>query len=124
MRVNKYTQCTPCIGATLAESVSIFNAEMHKLRAFKPTFERCGDSFLIYYTMEERVPETVVDAKELQGLFHRCEHCANCIRDRDRFGGIDKRKKHATCGKDGERVRLDSAVCDDFYLRDYERKEA
>lgn len=124
MRREKYVQCAACIGATLEESVAIFNQEMHRLRSYSPTFERCGDGFLIYYTMEERMPETVVEAKALKGIRHTCGDCTRCMRELNRFGEVDQRKKHAMCERTGERVRVDSEVCDDFYIKEFERREA
>lgn len=125
MKTSTYTQAILCEGVTFQDAVDKFNEVMMANRALKPTFERVGESFLVFVNLTDRVPETIVEAKELKGIRHTCQECGYCERDLNRFGEIDKRKLHGRCSKDsGRRIRIDSSVCDTFYLeRQDERKE-
>lgn len=118
MREKKYTQCVPCIGTTLQESVQIFNTEMKRLAGMTTSYERVGDSFLIYVKLTELAPETLVEAKQMQGCDHVCKDCHYCERDRNRFGEVDARKKYGYCiqGTTRRKIRIDQTVCDTFYL--------
>lgn len=117
MKEKKYTQCILCEGATFQESVDKFNRVMRENSAFFPTYERVGESFLVFIKVTEHVPETVVEAKWLEGCRHYCSECEHCHRDLNRFGEIDKRKKTGTCHANGviKKIRIDSIVCDTFY---------
>ena len=126
MKENKYMQCILCEGETFQEAVDKFNYEMMKNAAYSPTFERAGEKFLIYIKVTEFQPETIVEAKHLEGCDHICAECRHCERMLNRKGSIDKRMKVGYCTKDGKRrkIRTDSTVCDTFYLEHQdERKE-
>lgn len=128
MKENKYTQCILCEGETFQEAVDKFNSEMQRYSSFNPTFERAGEAFLIYVKLTALAPETVVEAKHLEGCAHSCEDCKFCERIRNRNGETDRRKKFAYCMRDGEqfkrKVRVDQIVCDEFYTDNLElRKE-
>lgn len=115
MKTKKYMRCILCEGVTLAESVKIFNEEMEKLQDANPTFERYNDTFLIYVTVYEKIPENVVDKKELQGCSHTCSDCIHCQRRLTRKGEVNKVTKRATCDLKDMTIFIDSTVCEVFY---------
>ena len=115
MKTKKYKRCILCEGATLAESVKIFNDEMEKLQDINPTFERYNDAFLIYVTVYEEIPENIVDEKKLLGCSHKCRECSHCKRILTRKGEINKVTKKATCDLNDMTIFLDSTVCEVFY---------
>lgn len=127
MKETKYVQCILCEGDTFQEAVDKFNFEMKRNAIFSPTFERAEDKFLIYIKVYDLAPETIAEAKQLEGCKHRCKDCCWCERDLNRFGVVDKRKKTAMCiaGDTPKKIRIDASVCDIFYLehQDEERKE-
>lgn len=127
MKENKYVQCILCEGETFQDAVDKFNFEMRRLSSFNPTYERAGGRFLIYINVRDFAPETIAEAKQLAGCKHKCSECVHCERDMNRFGVVDKRKKTATCmvGYEPRKIRIDSSVCDVFYLehQDEMRKE-
>ena len=123
MKENKYMQCILCEGKTLADAVSKFNEEMKRNAQFRPTYERVGDSFLIYVKVVEVMPESIAEANFMQGCRHRCEECSHCVRTKKTDGSTDYRSKHAKCAYSGNRVRTDGWVCDTFYLEQQDRKE-
>ena len=115
MREHRYLKCILCEGETMAESVEIFNAEMKKQAFRYPTYERDGNRFLIYVKYTEREPESLAEEMELKGHDHRCIECSHCERAKNRFGDYDGRMKKAMCNKKGQKVFLNSMVCDTFY---------
>ena len=115
MKTKKYKRCILCEGATLAESVKIFNEEMEKLQDINPTFERYNDTFLIYITVYEDIPENIVDEKQVQGCSHICMECDHCKRILTRKGEINKVTKKAKCDLNGMTIYLNSTVCEVFY---------
>lgn len=126
MREDTYTRCILCEGETFQEAVNKFNQAMYENRMYKPTFERAGEAFLVYIKMTQFAPETIAEAKSLEGCKHTCKDCEHCVRDLNRFGVADKRKKTATChvGNVITRIRLDSSVCDRFYLEKQDERKA
>lgn len=125
MRENKYTQCILCEGSTFQEAVDEFNYQMMKNAAYNPTFERAGEKFLIYIKVTEFQPETIVEAKHLEGCNHICAECSHCERMLNRKGSIDKRTKVGYCIKNGTRrkIRTDSEACDTFYLEHQDNRK-
>lgn len=123
MKTSNYTQCILCEGATFEESVRKFNVEMRRNAHLKPTYERVGESFLIFVTLYDTIPETIAEAKELEGCKHYCSQCDHCIRPLNRSGKPDMRNKRATCDVTGKHIRIDMLVCDTFYLENQDRKE-
>ena len=115
MKTKRYKKCILCEGSNLAESVKIFNEEMEKLQDINPTFERYNDAFLIYVTIYEDIPETIVDEKQLEGCSHKCKECNHCKRILTRKGEINKVTKKAICDLNDTTVYLDSTVCEVFY---------
>ena len=91
------------------------NQAMQELAALHPTFERDGNTFWVTYTVVSQVPETLAEAHEMRGDAAYCGECPHCIRERNRFGEVDMRKKWATCGDTGERIRIDDLACDAYY---------
>lgn len=115
MKTRRYKKCILCEGATLAESVQIFNDEMEKLQDPNPNFERYNDAFLIYVTMYEDVPESISEEKQIKGCTHKCIECDHCIRVLTRKGEINKVTKKATCDLNNTTIFLNSTVCEVFY---------
>ena len=107
-------------GDTPQEAALLFNEAMQELAHLRPKYEKEGNVFWIYYTMEIVEPETLADEEELNGRKAFCKDCGHCYRDRNRFGDIDARKKHGTCTETGERVWLREDACDIYYR---ERRE-
>ena len=125
MKSSKYVQCILCEGDTFQGAVDRFNEEMKRLAQLNPTYERAGDKFLIYVDLYEEIPETIAEAKHLEGCRHTCKDCEYCERELNRFGTVDKRRKKAMCAATGSATWIDSEVCDTFYLEHMdERKEA
>ena len=127
MREEKYVQCILCEGSTFQEAVDKFNFEMKRHKPFNPTFERAGEAFLIYIKVRDLAPETIAEAKALEGCRHICKECDHCEREMNRFGVADKRKKYGFCTKNNVRkkIKLNQPVCDAFYLEQQDqRKEA
>lgn len=102
-------------GNTPEETAAMFNSAMTELAALNPKYERDGSIFWIYYTIETREPETLAEAFEDKGEGKCCGDCPFCMRDLNRFGTEDKRKKKATCSQTGERVYVWSSACDEYY---------
>ena len=102
-------------GDTPQETAALFNEAMDRLAELNPTFEREGNTFWIYYKIVHDEAETISEQFELKGCTGHCNECPFLIRDKNRFGGVDARKKWATCGKTGERTRIDCRACDIYY---------
>lgn len=102
-------------GNTPQETAMLFNEAMTELADLNPKYERDGNVFWIYYTVVKTEAETIVEQHELTGERAHCIDCPYLMRDLNRFGSIDGRKKWATCGKTGERTHVDSTVCEEYY---------
>lgn len=102
-------------GNTPEETALMFNTTMQELAALNPKHERDGGIFWIYYTVETREAETLAEAYELKGEGKTCADCPFCMRDLNRFGAEDRRKKKATCSKTGTQVCVWSSACDEYY---------
>lgn len=110
-------------GSTPQETAMFFNQAMMELADLNPTYERDGNVFWIYYTVVRSEPETIVEEHELKGERAHCIDCPYLMRDLNRFGSIDGRKKWGTCGKTGERAHIDSVVCEEYFaLNSRERR--
>ena len=90
-----------------------FNQAMMELAELNPKWERDGNSFWIFYSVEKTEAEDIIEKHEMAGENAHCLDCMYCMRDLNRFGNIDGRKKWATCGKTGERTN--SRVCERYY---------
>ena len=115
MKRKSTTQIRVISGNTPQETAMLFNETMTELAELNPTYERDGSIFWIYYTVITEEPETLAERHEAEGERARCLDCMYCMRDLNRFGSIDGRKKWATCGKTGERTNVDSVACDTYY---------
>lgn len=115
MRRKSVMQVRAISGNTPEETAMLFNDAMNELAALNPRYERDGGLFWIYYTVESREPETLSEAYELKGEGKNCGDCPFCMRDLNRFGTEDKRKKWATCSQSGEKVFIGASACDAYY---------
>lgn len=116
MRQITVPQVRPVKANSPQETAMLFNQTMMELAPMHPTYEKDGDMFWIYYTVEYREAENICDEYELKGEGAKCVNCPHCVRDLNRFGDIDVRKKHATCtAKEGMRIRIDSSACEIYY---------
>lgn len=115
MRHITIPQMRAITGSTPQEAALLFNETMMELAPMRPTFVREGNTYYIQYSIEYNEAETVTEEHELNGEYHNCAECPFCVRDVNRFGDSDMRKKWATCSRTGERVRTDGTVCDTYY---------
>lgn len=97
------------------DSAAEFNEAMMELAELNPKFERDGKSFWIFYTVEIEEAENAIEKNECAGENAHCIDCPYLMRDLNRFGNIDGRKKWATCGKTGERTNIDSRACEVYH---------
>lgn len=115
MKTTKMIQSRFIQGADGFETSSEFNQVMAELANLNPKWEREGNSFWIFYSVEQTEDESIVDMHEAAGEKAHCIDCPYCDRDLNRFGNIDGRKKWATCAKTGERTNIDSRACEIYH---------
>lgn len=115
MKTTKIVQSRYIDGSDGHEVSAEFNQVMMELADLNPKWEREGNSFWIFYSVEKTEAENVIEMHEMAGENAHCIECPFCIRDLNRFGVVDGVKKHATCGKTGERIRIDSRACERYY---------
>lgn len=115
MRTKTIPQTRVISGNTPQETAMLFNEAMTELADLNPKYERDGNVFWIYYTVVKTEAETIVEQHEMMGERAHCIDCPYLMRDLNRFGSIDGRRKWATCGKSGERTHVDSTVCEEYY---------
>lgn len=100
-----------------------FNELMLELAELNPKWERDGQTFWVFWQVEKTEPENIIEEHEAAGENAHCLDCMYCMRDLNRFGNIDARKKWATCGKTGERTNIESRACEIYHmLADKERR--
>lgn len=109
-------------GDSPQEAAALFNEAMDRLAELHPTFEREGCTFWIHYIVIHEEAETLSEVYELEGNTAHCLECPFIVRDLNRFGNIDARKKWATCGKTGERTNIECRACDLYYESFGERR--
>ena len=114
MRTKTIPQTRVISGNTPQETAMLFNEAMTELADLNPKYERDGNVFWIYYTVVKTEAETIVEQHEMMGERAHCIDCPYLMRDLNRFGSIDGRRKWATCGKSGERTHVDSTVCEEY----------
>lgn len=115
MKTIKMVQSRFIDGADGHDTSAEFNQTMEELAGLNPKFERDGKSFWIFFTVEKVEPENVVEEHELAGESATCLDCPYLMRDLNRFGNIDTRKRWATCGKTGERTHIGSRACEIYH---------
>ena len=108
-------QVRPITGNTPQEAAMLFNEAIRELAPMHPQWTREGDTYYITYMVAWDEAETLAEEHELKGEKHKCEECPYCVRDLNRFGEVDRRKKWATCASTGERVLISESVCDIYY---------
>ena len=123
MKTIKTVQSRFIKGSDGYEASAEFNEAMMELAEMNPKFEREGNSFWIFFTVEKTEAEDIIEEHECAGENAHCIDCPFLLRDTNRFGNIDGRKKWATCGKTGERTNIESRACDIYHsLADKERR--
>lgn len=115
MKTIKITQTRFINGSDGHDTQEEFNQAMRDLAFLNPKFERDGNSFWIFYSEIIEEPETLAEKHEMEGEKAHCGDCPYFMRPMNRFGMIDGRAKHGTCGKHGTRQHIDSTACDDYY---------
>lgn len=115
MKQKKIVQSRFISGSDGYDASVEFNQAMKELADLNPTYEREGNSFWIFYSIIEVEYETIAEEHEAAGERAHCEDCPFLLRDTNRFGSIDGRKKWATCGKTGKRTHINSSACDYYY---------
>jgi hypothetical protein len=115
MKSYSIPQMRTVTGNTPQEAAMLFNELMMELAPMRPTFVREGNVYYVQYLVEYREAETITEQHELNGEYDKCYTCPFCVKDQNRFGQTDTRKKWATCSKTGSRVRIDGSVCDEYY---------
>lgn len=116
MKQQSVQQIRAICGNTPQETALLFNEAMQELAPLNPKYERDGGIFWITYTVVTVEAETLSEEHELAGDAATCGDCPRCIRDANRFGNADARKKWATCSSIGERVRIEGSACDIYYM--------
>lgn len=123
MKTTKIVQTRYINGADGHDTAAEFNEAMMELAHLNPRYEREGNSFWIFYSVIAEEPETLAEKHEAEGEKAHCSDCPYFMRPMNRFGNIDGRAKHGTCGLSGEREHVDSCACDDYYrLEQKERR--
>ena len=102
-------------GSTPQEAALLFNQTIMELAPLSPTWTREGDTYYITTLVEYSEPETLAEAAEMEGTTASCVACPYCVRDPNRFGYPDTRKKWATCANSGKRIRIDARACETYY---------
>ena len=115
MKRKSITQVKAISGNSPEETAMLFNETMNELAMLNPKYERDGNVFWVYYTVETREAETLADVYEMKGEGRLCGECPFCMRDTNRHGNVDARKKWATCTRTGEKVFIESGACDEYY---------
>lgn len=115
MKTIKVVQTRFIDGADGHDTAAEFNQAMMDLAELNPKYERDGKSFWIFYSVEKVECESIIDEHEIQGENAHCIDCPYLMRDLNRFGNIDARKKWATCGKTGERTNIESRACEIYH---------
>ena len=115
MKTKKVIQSRFIDGTDGHDACAEFNQVMLELAELNPSFERNGNSFWIFYSVTMEEPETIVEKHEAEGETARCIDCPYLLRDLNRFGSIDARKKWGTCGTTGERTNIDSRACEIYH---------
>ena len=115
MRHTIIPQMRAISGTTPQEAALAFNEAMMELAPLHPSFVREGNTYYIQYSIEINEAETLAEEHQIKGEHHKCHECPHCIRDLNRFGDIDARKRWGTCAKTGKRTYINGDVCDTFY---------
>lgn len=101
------------------ETAELFNETMVELAELNATYERDGDAYWVYYKIEVSAEERFEEAPTTNA---HCEDCPYSMRELNRYGNIDARKKWGTCGKTGERIHIESKACEIYETLTERRK--
>lgn len=115
MKTTKVFQTRFIDGTDGHDTAAEFNQTMMDLAHLNPRFERDGKSFWIFYSVEVTECESIIEEHELAGEKAHCIDCPYLMRDLNRYGSIDARKKWGTCGSTGERTNVDSRACEIYH---------
>lgn len=97
------------------------NAEIYRLKDYEPkvTFSDADPlAAYISYTVREEVPETIVEASEVNGVRFVCEQCPHFCPVLKSDGKADSRVKYGDCTFEGNefgRSFKDQAACSRLY---------
>lgn len=122
MKTKTIFQTKAVTGNSPQETALLFNETMQELADLNPTYERDGNTFWIYYTVTVQEAETIKDKCELEGERATCYDCPYVMRDLNRHGNVDTRKRWATCIMTGERTHIESAACEEYYKLERRKK--
>lgn len=115
MKTIKVIQSKYIEGSDGYDTAAQFNEAMLELAALNPKYERNGNSFWIFYSVEKTECEDIVDEHEQAGEKAHCLDCPYLLRPENRYGNVDARKKWGTCGKTGERTHVESRACEIYH---------
>lgn len=114
MKYSSYDQIEVVSSASPAEFQTLFNSKMQEHAAQKPRVEFVHREGLfcayIIYEFEVRIPETVEDEYELQGIRYRCKDCP--LHEPETDG---RRRSYECRYSDLARTGMDSCACEVFY---------
>ena len=112
MKRNYVAQTKYICGQDAWETAEQFNEAMRELACLNPTYEREGNAFWIFYKVELVEEEEIGAEPKCNDNHAKCIDCPYLMRDLNRFGNVDARKKWGTCGRTGERTHIEAQCCD------------
>ena len=116
MRHESYQQYA-IVAADSAQELTVqLNAKLKELSAKRPTVTFEGMIARISYTETVKVPESLADEFELEGVSFRCEDCPLFEPILRPNGEVDKRVKYGNCPiRELGRTFRHSRTCDELY---------
>lgn len=116
MRYESYQQFA-IVAADSAQDLTVqLNEKLKELSTKHPTVTFEGLIARISYTEQVKIPETLADEFELEGVSFRCEDCPLFEPILRPNGEVDKRVRYGNCPiRDLGRTYRDSRTCDELY---------